>query len=84
MGKQFCRARASYLGCGRRIGLGHIQPGIKQVATADQPRTDTCRSATTDDQRSPPTGAHPLAGVELQLILSDVRRSEAVVEVMQS
>jgi hypothetical protein len=76
-GKQFGRlGRASYLGRGRRscrrtddqIGLGHVQPGIKQAGDdADLPRI-ACRSATTEDQRSlargarPPYGAGPLAG----------------------
>jgi hypothetical protein len=52
------RARAGYLGRGRRsgrraddqIGLGHIQPGIEKAGDdADQPRIAR-RSATTEDQ----------------------------------
>jgi hypothetical protein len=36
-----------------QIGLGHIQPGIKQAGDdADLPRI-ACRSATTEDQGSP-------------------------------
>ena len=59
VGKQFGRGRAGYLGRGGRsgrrpddqIGLGHIQPGLKQAGDdADQPRI-ACRSATTKDQR---------------------------------
>ncbi len=70
VGKQFGRARAGYLGRGRRsgrcpddqIGLGHIQPGIKQAGDdADQPRI-ACRSATTEDQRSLTRGALILVG----------------------
>ena len=77
VGKQLGRARAGDLGRGRRsgrrpddqIGLGHIQPGIKQAGDdADQPRI-ACRSATTEDQRSLTRGAHPPCGVDLQLIL---------------
>jgi hypothetical protein len=77
VGKQLGRARASYLGRGRRsgrrpddqIGLGHIQPGIKQAGDdADQPRI-ACRSATTEDQRSLTRGARPRCVVDLQLIL---------------
>ena len=76
-GQQLGRARASYLGSGRRsrrrpddqIGLGHIQPGIKQAGDdADQPGI-ACPSATTEDQRSLSRGAHPPCGVGLQLIL---------------
>ena len=66
-----------YLGRGRRsgrrpddqIGLGHIQPGIKQAGDdADLPRI-ACRSATTEDQRSLARGARPPYGVDLPLIL---------------
>ena len=87
-GKQFGRGRASYLGRGRRsgrrpddqIGLGHVQPGIEQAGDdADQPRI-ACRSATTEDQRSLARGT-PACGVDLRLILADLGRSEAVVEV---
>jgi hypothetical protein len=77
-GKQFSRpGRAAYLGRGRRsgrcpddqIGLGHIQPGIKQAGDdADQPRI-ACRSATTKDQRSLARGGRPPYGVDLPLIL---------------
>ena len=76
-GKQLGRGRASDLGRGRRsgrrpddqIGLGHIQPGIKQAGDhTDQPRI-ACRSATTEDQRSLTRGAHPPCGVDLRLIL---------------
>jgi len=73
-GKQFGRlGRAAYLGRGRRsgrrpddqIGLGHIQPGIKQAGDdADLPRI-ACRSATTKDQRSLARGARPPYGVGL-------------------
>ena len=82
VGKQFGRARASYLGRGRRsgrrpddqIGLGHIQPGIKQAGDdADQPRI-ACRSATTEDQRSFTRGAYPPCGLDLQLILVGLRQ----------
>jgi hypothetical protein len=75
--KQLGRARASYLDSGRRsgrrpddqIGLGHIQPGIKQAGNdADQPRI-ACRSATTENQRSLTRGARPRCSVDLQLIL---------------
>ena len=77
VGKQLGRARASYLGSGRRsgrrpddqIGLGHIQPGIRQTCDdTDQPRV-ACRSATAEDQRSLTRGAHRPSGVDLQLIL---------------
>jgi hypothetical protein len=80
-GQQLGRARASYLGRGRRsgrrpddqIGLGHIQPGIKQAGDdADHPRI-AYRSATTEDQRSLIRGAHPPYGVDLQLILAGPR-----------
>ena len=77
-GKQSGRlGRASYLGRGRRsgrrpddqIGLGHMQPGIKQAGDdTDQPRI-ACRSATTEDQRSLTRGAYPPCGVDLRLIL---------------
>ena len=81
VGKQLGRGRASYLGRGRRSGrcpddqisLGHIQPGIKQAGDdTDQPRI-ACRSATTEDQRSPARGARPPCGVDLRLILVGAR-----------
>jgi len=76
-GKQFGRARASYLGRSRRsgrrpddqVGLGHVQPGIEQAGDdADLPRI-ACRSATMEDQRSLTRGAHPTCRVNLRLIL---------------
>jgi hypothetical protein len=52
-----------------QIGLGHIQPGIKQAGDdADVPRI-ACRSATTKDQRSLARGGRPPYGVGLPLIL---------------
>jgi hypothetical protein len=92
VGQQFGRSgRARYLGRGRRsgrrpddqIGLGHIQPGIKQAGDdADLPRI-ACRSATTEDQRSLARGGHPPCGVGLRLILVGPRPAmpEVVVEV---
>jgi len=83
VGKQLGRARAGYLGRGRRsgrraddqIGLGHIQPGIEKAGDdADQPRI-ACRSATTEDQRSLARGAYPLCGVDLRLILVGRRQA---------
>jgi hypothetical protein len=77
-GQQFGRlGRASYLGCGRRsgrcpddqVGLGHIQPGIKQAGDdADLPRI-ACRPATAKDQRSLARGGCLPHGVGLRLIL---------------
>ena len=81
VGEQFGRGRAGDLGRGRRsgrrpddqIGLGHIQPGLKQAGDdADQPRI-ACRSATTKDQRG--TGgvlrdvARPRRGVVLKRMI---------------
>ena len=73
-GKQFVRlGRAGYLGRGRRsgrrpddqIGLGHVQPGIKQAGDdADLPRI-AYRSATAKDQRSLARGGHTPDGVGL-------------------
>ena len=81
VGKQLGRARAGYLGSGRRSGrrpddqisFGHIQTGFKQTGDdADRPRIAR-RSATTEDQRSLARGMHPQRGLDFQLVLFGAR-----------
>jgi hypothetical protein len=76
-GKQIGRARAGYPGSGSRsrrrsddqISVGQIQSGVAQAGhDANKPRV-ACRSAASEDQGPPASGADALCGVVPRLVL---------------